>query len=114
MLLAGMGHVRPPGATAVEFGGRVAGSDSAAQLWRFFQDSDTLDYRVVAGPPRMLEAEWRRRDQTQARSRTQLDVHQMPASARIDFPEGPARFELTVVAGDTAAAFDPAIWRGPP
>lgn len=112
MLWAGLGIVRPPGAAALVFGGRGAGADSAAQLWRFVQDSDTLEYRVVAGPPRMLEAEWRRRDQTLARSRTQFDVHQMPVSARIDFPEGRARFELTVVAVDTAAAFDPAIWRG--
>jgi len=35
----------------------------------------------------------------------------LPAGARLDFPEGPARFELSVVAVDTAAVIDPALWR---
>ncbi|HYK82241.1 MAG TPA: hypothetical protein VEU55_03790 [Gemmatimonadales bacterium] len=112
MLWAGLGIVRPPAVEAAVFGGRGSGADSTVQLWRFVQGDDTLNYRVAAGPPRVLEAEWRRGDKVLARSRTQFDVHQMPASARIDFPEGRARFELTVVAVDTAAAFDPAIWRG--
>ncbi len=113
MLWAGLGIVRPPAADAAVFGARGAGAgDSAARVWRFVQGEDTLDYRETTGSARVLEAEWRRGGKIVARSRTQFDVHQMPASARIDFPEGPARFELTIVAIDTAAAFDPAIWRG--
>ncbi len=109
--------VRSPAADATVFGERVQGAgaggaaDSAVRLWRFVQGEDTLDYRESTGSVRVLEAEWRQRGKVLARSRTQCDVHTMPANARIDFPEGRARFELTVVAVDTVAAFDPAIWR---
>jgi len=34
-----------------------------------------------------------------------------PASARVDFPEAPARFELTVGVVDTAAVIPPNVWR---
>jgi len=123
MLWAGLGIVRPPAPDATLFGERVQGAgaagggggggaaDSAVRLWRFVQGEDTLDYRESTGSARVLEAEWRQRGKVLARSRTQCDGHTMPASARIDFPEGRARFELTVVAVDTVAAFDPAIWR---
>ncbi len=46
-----------------------------------------------------------------ARTRTQLDAHALPVGARIDFPEAPARFELSVVAVDTTVVIDPALWR---
>ncbi|HEX4600322.1 MAG TPA: hypothetical protein VH116_02920 [Gemmatimonadales bacterium] len=121
MLWAGLGIVRRPALHAVVFrepraagaaggAGDPAGRASAVQWWRFVEGEDTLDYRATTSP-RVLEAEWRRQGRVQARSRTEFDVHAMPASARIDFPEGRARFELTVVAVDTAAVFDPAIWR---
>jgi hypothetical protein len=112
LLWAGLGIVRPPPADAAVFAGRGSGADSAARLWRFVQGEDTLDYRDRAGSPRVLEAEWRRHGKVLARSRTQFDLHEMPGSARIDFPEDRARFELTVVGVDTTAVFDPAIWRG--
>ena len=107
MLWAGLGIARPPALDALVFGR----CDSTARIWRFVQGDDTLDYRETLGGTRVLEAEWRR-GKVLARSRTQFDVHLMPATARIDFPEGPARFELTVVSVDTAAVFDAAIWRG--
>jgi hypothetical protein len=110
MLWAGLGIVRPPATDAALFGAGRA--DSAVRIWRFVQGEDTLDYRETRGDVRVLEAEWRRQGKIAARSRTQLDPHRMPATARIDFPEGPARFELTVVSVDTAAVLDPAIWRG--
>jgi hypothetical protein len=72
---------------------------------------DTLDYVATDGAPRLLEAEWRREGKVQARSRTELDGRAFAATARVDFPEAPARFELTVVAVDTMAVFDPALWR---
>ncbi|HEX4575209.1 MAG TPA: hypothetical protein VH158_08760, partial [Gemmatimonadales bacterium] len=122
MLWAGLGIVRPPAPRAVVFrepkggsagdgAGAAAGGGSgdpvnsagAVQWWRFVEGDDTLDYRATTRSPRVLEAEWRRQGRVQARSRTEFDVHAMPASARIDFPEGRARFELTVVAVDTAA-----------
>ncbi|HKW40238.1 MAG TPA: hypothetical protein VJN39_03220 [Gemmatimonadales bacterium] len=114
MLWAGLGIARPPAAAAAVFGAGGGGgaADSSVRIWRFVQGDDTLDYRETRGESRVLEAEWRREGRIQARSRTQLDGHRMPATARIDFPEGPARFELTVVSVDTAAIFDPAIWRG--
>ena len=110
MLWAGLGIARPPRAEAAVFG--AGGADSSVRIWRFVQGEDTLDYRETLADARVLEAEWRRQGTVQARSRTQLDAHGKPAAARIDFPEGPARFELTVVSVDTAAVFDPAIWRG--
>jgi hypothetical protein len=110
LLWAGLGIVRPPEPDAQVFG--IGRADSAARIWRFVQGGDTLDYRETGGDGRVLEAEWRRQGKVQARSRAQLDVRSQPATARIDFPEGPARFELTVVSVDTAAVFDPAIWRG--
>jgi hypothetical protein len=109
MLWAGLGIARPPAAGAAVFGG---GADSSVRVWRFVQGEDTLDYRETLGVGRVLEAEWRRQGKVLARSRTQFDVHSLPASARIDFPEGPARFEFTVVSVDTVAVLDPAIWRG--
>ena len=110
MLWAGLGVVRPPRMDATVF--RAGGLDSSVQIWRFVQDEDTLDYRQTRSSPGVLEAEWRQQGKVLARSRTQFDVHGMPASARIDFPEGRARFELTVVSVDTTAVFDAAIWRG--
>jgi len=109
MLWAGLGIVRPPPADAGVFGLQA----SPVAIWRFVEAADTFDYRVTdtAGGDRLLEAEWRREGKVVARSRTQLDTHAMPASARIDFPEVPARFELSVVAVDTAAVIDPALWR---
>ena len=64
-----------------------------------------------AGHESIVEAEWRRRGKVVARSRSQLDSLERAASARVDFPEAPARFELTVVAVDTAAVIPPALWR---
>ena len=113
--------MRPPAPNAAVFSrsgggaggaGAGAGADSSVRIWRFVQGEDTLDYRAAVRDTRVLEAEWRRRGKVQARSRTEFDLHLMPARARIDFPEGAARFELTVVAVDTAAVLDPAIWRG--
>ena len=110
MLWAGLGIVRPPKMDAVVF--RAGGPDSSFRIWRFVQDEDTLDYRQTRSSPGVLEAEWRQQGKVLARSRTELDARGMPANARIVFPEGRARFEFTVVAIDTTAVFDPAIWRG--
>ena len=109
MLWAGLGMVLPPAPDAGVFGLQVP----PVAIWRFVESADTLDYRVsnAAGGDRVLEAEWRREGKVVARTRTQFDLRAMPASARIDFPEGPARFELSVVAVDTAAVIDPALWR---
>lgn len=116
MLWAGLGVVRPPRMDATVFRGGSPdsgrGRGLAFEVWRFVQDEDTLDYRQTRSSPGVLEAEWRQQGKVLARSRTELDARGMPASARIDFPEGRARFELTVVAIDTMAVFDPAIWRG--
>ncbi len=109
MLWAGLGIARPPAVDAVVFG---QDADARVRIWRFVEGSDTLDYRETLDPVRVLEAEWRQQGKVVARSRTQFDVHLLPAAARIDFPEGRARFELTVVAVDSAAVFDAAIWRG--
>ena len=109
MLWAGLGMVRPPAPGAAIFGLRAP----PVTIWRFVQDADTLDYRVTdgAGGDRVLEAEWRQGGRVLARTRTELDTHALPAGARIDFPEAPARFELSVVAVDTTVVIDPALWR---
>jgi len=109
MLWAGLGMVLPPAPGAGVFVLQVP----LVAIWRFVESADTLDYRASngTGGDRVLEAEWRREGKVVARTRTQFDLHAMPASARIDFPEGPARFELSVVAVDTAAVIDPALWR---
>ena len=92
------------------FGIELPGADSG-RIWRFVQGEDTLDYRQAKGGARLLEAEWRQQGKVVARSSAELDVRAMPASARIDFPEGPARFEFTVGSVDTTVAFDSATWR---
>lgn len=117
MLWAAFAMVRPPADDALIFGARGGDADSTGHrqraIWRFAQIEDTLDYVVTdsAGRASVIEAEWRRRGEVVARSRTQLDASGRAASARVDFPEAPARFELTVVAVDTAAVIAPALWR---
>ena len=115
MLWAAFAMVRPPADSAVVFGARLADSTSQRRrtIWRFVQSGDTLDYVVTdsAGRESMIEAEWRRRGAVVARSRSQIDSLGHAASARIDFPEGPARLELTVVAVDTIAVISPTLWR---
>jgi len=108
MLWASLGIVQPPSEDAA-----VSGlADPQRTIWRFAGvEGDTLDYVATLGPERVLEAEWRRDGKVVARSRTQLDLLARPIGARIDFPEAPARFELTVVGVDTAAVIPPALWR---
>jgi hypothetical protein len=118
MLWAALGMVQPPAESAEVFG---APADTARQrvVWRFAQGGDTLDYVATgvgagrAGGARgaVLEAEWRRGGKVVARSRSQFDAQARPASARVDFQEASARFELTVLAVDTAAVIPPALWR---
>jgi len=116
MLWAAFAMVRPPTEQAAVFGAQL----EQRVVWQFAQPADTLAY--VATPPDsarrggMLEAEWRRRGKLVARSWARLDTLAHPASARIDFADaagktGGARFELTVVAFDTAQVFAPVIWR---
>ena len=107
MLWASLGMVQPPGDAAAVFGL----ADSQRAIWRFVAEGDTLDYVATIGPERILEAEWRREGAVVARSRTRLDPQARPIGARIDFPEASARFELTVVAVDTAAVIPPTLWR---
>jgi len=122
LLWAAFAMMRPPADDATVFGAQLVDSlpHTRRIVWRFAQPEDTLDYVVthpdtagrVDGGGR-LEAEWRRRGKMVARSWSRLDTLAHPASARIDFPEvaGGARFEVTVVAFDTAQVFAPAVWR---
>jgi len=102
-----LGIVRPPEAAMAVYGGR----DSTQTLWRYADGRDTIDFRLLAAVPRILESEWRRDQHVMARSRTVLGPAGLPQSVRIDVPERPARFELTFVAVDTTATFAPALWR---
>ena len=115
MLWAAFAMVRPPANDARVLGGQLVDSVTHKRrvFWRFAQVEDTLDYVVTdsAGRESLLEAEWRRRGAVVARSRSQLDALRRPASARVDFPEAPARFELTVGVVDTAAIIPPNVWR---
>jgi len=115
MLWAAFAMVRPPANDARVLGRQLVDSVTHRRrvFWRFAQIEDTLDYVVTdsAGRESLLEAEWRRRGAVVARSRSQLDALRRPASARVDFPEAPARFELTVSVVDTAALIPPNVWR---
>ncbi|MFN2571538.1 MAG: hypothetical protein ABR537_07995 [Gemmatimonadales bacterium] len=115
MLWAAFAMARPPAREATVLGAEVADSLHARRrvVWRFAQVEDTLDYVVTdsAGGESMLEVEWRRRGKVVARSRSQLDPLERPASARVDFPEASGRFELTVVAVDTTQILAPTLWR---
>ncbi len=115
MLWAAFAMVRPPANDARVLGRQLVDSVTHKRrvFWRFAQVEDTLDYVVTdsAGRESLLEAEWRRRGAVVARSRSQLDALRRPASARVDFPEAPARFELTVGVVDTAAVIPPNVWR---
>jgi hypothetical protein len=115
MLWAAFAIVRLPAEDANVLGAQLVDSLSRTRrvVWRFAQPEDTLDYMVTdsAGRASMLEAEWRRRGKMVARSRSRLDAMERAASARVDFPEASARFELTVVSVDTAAVIAPAVWR---
>jgi hypothetical protein len=117
MLWAAFAMVRPPPDDANVLGAELVDSLTHRRrvVWRFAQVEDTLDYVVTdsAGRESTLEAEWRRRGKMVARSRSTFDAFQRPANARVDFPEGPARFELTVGMVDSAAVIPPAVWRRP-
>ena len=116
MLWAAFAMVRPPSESAAVFGAPL----ERRVVWQFAQSSDTLAYVATAPDSArqggMLEAEWRRAGKLVARSWARLDTLVHPAGARIDFADaagkaGEARFEITVVAFDTAQVFVPAIWR---
>src|SRR5207244_4481860 len=79
-------------------------------IWRFAEGGDAIYYVVTEGSGKVLQVEWRRDGKVAARSETHYE-QAMPATARIDFPEVPARLEFTVVAVDTAAVIAPALWR---
>lgn len=112
LLWAALGLVRPPADSAAVFGGRLPGVAGAGRtVWRFARGVDTLEYVARSGEPRTLEAEWRQRGRILARGRTQYDAHAMPATARIDFPEASARFELFVSGIDSAAVIPASYWR---
>jgi hypothetical protein len=116
MLWAALAMVQPPRDGAEVWGTVDSTENRRRVIWRFAQEDDTLDYVASTGAPAgggVLEAEWRRRGKAMARSRTQLDAQALPrpVSARVDFPEASARFELTVGVVDTATVFPPEIWR---
>ncbi len=109
MLWAALGTVRPPAPDAAVAGRR----DGGGWRWRFTAGADTLEYvtRPATGAAaRELDAEWRRAGRVVARSAAQLDPGARPVSGRIDFPEGPARFEFTVTGIDTTAVVPPQLW----
>lgn len=108
VLWAALGAVQPPAAEAAVFGRQEPGR----VLWRFVTGGvDTLDYAVRDTAPLLLEAEWRQGGKVRARSRTEYGSDGQPVSARIDFPEASARFELTVQGRDTLATIAPGLWR---
>lgn len=114
MLWAALAMVQAPREDAVVSGFVDSTANRRRIIWRFAQQEDTLDYVASTGSTgRVLEAEWRSRGKVLARSRTQFDAQAppRPVSARVDFPEASARFELTVGMVDTAAVIPPELWR---
>lgn len=131
MLWAALGFVRPAPDSALVSGGRlgrgaategggggagagggsVAGGDGGWEL-RVVTGVDTLEYRLREGRRRELQAQWRRAGRLVATSNTQFGAGgSWPATARIDFPEGAARFDFTVVVVDSSVVIPPALWR---
>lgn len=102
MLWAALRMVPAPRPEAAVFGMVDSSGGARRVVWRFAAAEDTLDFVATAD---VLEAEWRQRGKVMARSRAQ------GTTARIDFPEATARFELTVGAVDSAAVIPPALWR---
>ncbi len=111
MLWAALGFVPPPADTAALSGRTDADHETHGWTLRVVAGADTLEYMLTVGRDRVLAAQWRRAGKVVAASTTRFTASALPATARIDFPEGPARFELTVVAVDTVAEFPPALWR---
>lgn len=107
LIWTALGVIRPPHPAMTVFGRR----DSTQTVWRYVEGADTIEFRLSAAAPRVLESEWRREQRLMAHGRTVLDSAGLPQSVRIDVPERPARFELTFVAVDTTATFPPDLWR---
>jgi hypothetical protein len=107
LIWTALGVIRPPTATMTVYGGR----DSTQTVWRYVEGRDTIDFRLSAAEPRVLESEWRRDRRLMVHGRTVLGPAGFPQSVRIDVPERPARFELTFVAVDTTATIPPELWR---
>ena len=100
MLWAAFRMVPPPPEDAAVFG--MTDSSTGRVIWRFARGVDTLDFIAQGG---VLQAQWRQNGKVLAHSRADAKT------ARIDFPEAAARFELTVGAVDSAAVIPPALWR---
>ena len=115
MLWAALGFVPLPRPEAAVFGEMPLRTDGGTRVLRVVDGADTLEYVLVRGAEgdaEDLRAQWRQGGRVIATSWTRFALSSgQPASARIDFPEGPARFELTVVAVDTVAEIPPALWR---
>ena len=112
MLWAALGFVRPPADSGLAYGRPNVADDAHGWALRVVTGADTLEYTLTAGGGGgELDAQWRRAGKVVATSRTRLQPDGLPATARIDFPEGPARFDLTVAAVDTLAEIPPALWR---
>ncbi|MGH7751939.1 MAG: hypothetical protein ACREN5_03910 [Gemmatimonadales bacterium] len=100
--------------------GVVADPEPGAQAyrgdggWRFVTGSDTLEYRVTEGPPRVLEVAWRRSGEVVGRGTTEFAAGGWPRIARLEFPDHRARFQVTMTASDTNAVFAASQWDPPP
>jgi len=110
MLWAALGYVRPAARRAMVTGGRLGRSGMGGWALRVVTGADTLEYELSEGHAPELRAQWRRAGRMVAASRTRFGPDGRAATARMDFPEGAARFELTVVAVDTAAVIAPVLW----
>ena len=111
LMWAAFGIMRPPEPDTEVFA-RLGPSGAWRQL-RFVRGGDTLEFVTGSGRGHVyLEGQWRRGGRVYAQSQTMLD-NERPTTARIDFPEVSARFELTVVGIDSGAVavLPPALWR---
>jgi hypothetical protein len=106
LLWAAFGVVADPEDDAVAYRGDGG--------WRFVTGSDTLDYRVTEGPPRVLDVEWRRSGVVVGRGTTEFGAGGWPRVSRLEFPDHRARFQLTMTTSDTNAVFAATQWQPPP
>jgi len=87
--------------------------DGRLVAWRFVNGADTVEYAILAGPPKRLVADVRLAGKRLGRVETMFGSDGAPRSSRLDVPGVPARLDITYVSTTAAVAFDPETWIRP-
>jgi hypothetical protein len=106
LMWAMFGVMRPPPPGASVRGFREGGTTSLQAV----TGTDSLEYRLSAGPSHTLRAEWRRAGTVMGVVETRLNPDGSPVSARLTVPSVPARLDITIVADSAIPAFPASVW----